>query len=166
MMTPEERAGRDIWDKVRMQAAAQQQQQQPKPVMEWPNHYPPFPPKSPSQPGTAQGDRARLGGPYRPRPKPTPAQQQQGPISPRPLQPPRPRRVDGGWTGQGSANAYDDPKSSADLMRGAYQAGLNGDAGAAGSFPPGSAAAAAYQRGLADRKRRDQSMKRYRPEAG
>ena len=162
MMTPDERAGRDIWDKVRMQAAAQQQQQKPKPNMEWPNYYPPYPPQSPSTPGSSPGgDRARLGGPQRPRPKPTPQQQQQGPLSPKPTTPPRNR-----WTGQGSANAYEDPQSQGDLTRGAYQAGLNGDTGAAGSFPRGSAAERAYQKGLADRARRGQSMGRYRPEAG
>lgn len=55
--------------------------------------------------------------------------------------------------GQDSTSAYDSPADRDRLMRGAYQAGRNGDASAADSFPAGSPYAQAYRQGLRDRQR-------------
>jgi hypothetical protein len=149
MMDMEERRGRDIWDRVNgYRTMAAEKPKPPKPIMEWPRHYPPHPPQNPS-PGNPISDRPHLRGPVLPKPKP--------------IQPPKPKPQP---TGTGSAGAYDDPKSRDELLRGAYQAGLNGDMGAASSFPRGSAWEQAYRRGLADRDKRKKSMARYRPEAG
>lgn len=58
-----------------------------------------------------------------------------------------------GWTGSDTTDAYRaaGPRERAAMQRAAYQAGRNGDTGAAESFPPGSPERAAYERGARER---------------
>lgn len=59
-----------------------------------------------------------------------------------------------GPDGQDNTSSYNSSRADQDrLMRGAYEAGRNGDAGAASSFPAGSPFEQAYRQGLRDRQR-------------
>ena len=71
------------------------------------------------------------------------------------------------WTGRdGLDGRSQNPRERDDMMRGAYWAGRNGDAGAAGSFPntpEGRAMRREYDRGRRDR---DAEQRRKRPGIG
>lgn len=143
-----ERAGWDVWDRLRQKmgrvAAAPAQEQTP-----WyqdrraPKQGEPVPGPMPSpriKPRTAPPIPPGGGQPDWWQDKRIPKQwQDQTATAPK-------------WQGQDGTSAYDSTKADRDrLMRGAYQAGRNGDADAAGSFPAGSPYEQAYRQGLRDR---------------
>ena len=145
-MDDEEREGMDVWDKLRQSIGnATAPRQRP-----WYQH-----PNAPSQ---EEIDRQRRVPQPRRKPNvppdmpPNRGDQRwwQDKRIPRQWQdqttPSRPPR-----TGQDGTSAYNDTADQERLMRGAYAAGLNGDEGAAQSFPPGSPFERAYRQGLRDR---------------
>ena len=145
-MSGKERAGWDVWDKLRHTMGKVAAAQPKPPERPWYQH-----PKAPTPEEVAKQR------PPQPRPKPRTAP----PVPPNKGDQKwwQDKRIPRQWQeqttpppkGRDGTNAYNDPADKERQLRGAYAAGLNGDAGAAQSFPRGSEFERAYQQGLRQR---------------
>lgn len=143
-MDAKERAGMDVWDRLRQKmsrvAAAPERPWYQHRNAPQPGDIPPPPPR----PIEKKRDAPPM--------PPNKGDQQwwQDRRVPRQVQEQTERPT---WDGEDATSPYNEPKDRERLLRGAYQAGRNGDLGAAESFPAGSPFEQAYRQGLRDRQR-------------